>query len=153
MFPLCRNQSVELQSKSTEWQSVGLLSRANHLPGFYIMGALVVKGLKVSYFQWSVRLQTRNQISKNNKNKVRLLYCHGKITSGKNPRVSTEKSANHSIDINFSEFSNMIINGEEKGFTILARFYLIFRKTLIVLATKFLKLEWFFRIVVDWFIF
>lgn len=71
----------------------------------------------------------------------------------KKPRVSTEKSANHSIDINFSEFSNMIINGEEKGFTILARFYLIFRKTLIVLATKFLKLEWFFRIVVDWFIF
>ena len=83
MFPLCRNQSVELQSKSTEWQSVGLLSRANHLPGFYIMGALVVKGLKVSYFQWSVRLETRNEISKNNKNKVRLLYCHGKITSGK----------------------------------------------------------------------
>lgn len=34
----------------------------------------------------------------------------------KKPRVSTEKSANHSIDINFSEFSNMIINGEEKRF-------------------------------------
>ena len=40
MFPSYRNQLVDLQSKSTDW------FLANQLTGFYMMGALVIKGLR-----------------------------------------------------------------------------------------------------------